>query len=399
VTSVIDPAALEIWPVPAASHSRRGLALVPGLLACAAIAAVATAAGRLVPVVGAPVCGIVLGVGIGVVVRKRGLDAPLKPGVAFAGRAVLQLAIVVLGTGLSLAQVAQTGWSSLPVLLGTLALALLAAWGFGHLLGIDDDLRTLIGVGTGICGASAIAATTAVIGAAEADVAYAISTIFAFNVIAVLAYPTLGHLLGLSQHAFGLWSGTAINDTSSVIAAAYTYGHAAGDYAVVVKLTRTLMIIPITIALSVMTSRRATRAVARVQVESLLHTTDGASGATLAEATDGVAGVGSSSAVAGAGRAGRPVRRLRIWQLVPWFLVGFLVAAALNSLGAVPHGAHSLLSTLSLFLITMALSGIGLATRPMALRSAGLRPLALGAILWATVGISSLLLQAATGMH
>lgn len=386
MTSVINPDALEIWPVPPPPPSRRGLALAPGLLACAAIAAVATAVGRLVPVVGAPVCGIVFGVGLGVVVRKRGLDAPLKPGVSFASRVVLQLAIVVLGTGLSLAQIAKTGWSSLPVLLGTLSLALLAAWGVGRLLGIDGDLRTLIGVGTGICGASAIAATTAVIGAAEADVAYAISTIFAFNVIAVLTYPTLGHLLGLSQHAFGLWSGTAINDTSSVIAAAYTYGHAAGDYAVVVKLTRTLMIIPISIALSVMVRRRETKAAANAAVE--------------AAAAAGAPGAGPGAAAAtGTRRGDRPVGRLRVWQLVPWFLVGFLVAAALNSLGAVPHGAHSPLSTLSLFLITMALSGIGLATRPLALRSAGLRPLALGAILWATVGISSLLLQAATGMH
>jgi uncharacterized membrane protein YadS len=263
----------------------------------------------------------------------------------------------------------------LPVLLGTLSLALLAAWGVGRLLGIDGDLRTLIGVGTGICGASAIAATTAVIGAAEADVAYAISTIFAFNVIAVLTYPTLGHLMGLSQHAFGLWSGTAINDTSSVIAAAYTYGHAAGDYGVVVKLTRTLMIIPITIALTVMTRRRAAAAAA----------------------SDGAADGGQTAAGAQAGRPGR--RRLRVWQLVPWFLIGFLAAAALNSLGGVPHAAHSPLSTLSLFLITMALSAIGLSTRPLALRNAGLRPLALGAILWATVGVSSLLLQAATGMH
>jgi len=272
--------------------------------------------------------------------------------------------------------------------LGTLSLALLAAWGVGRLLGIDGDLRTLIGVGTGICGASAIAATTAVIGAAEADVSYAISTIFAFNVIAVLTYPTLGHLLGLSQHAFGLWSGTAI------------YGHAAGDYGVVVKLTRTLMIIPITIALSLMTRRRAAKAAAGAPLESLGEAADGASRASPSEGADDASGASPGSAsTAGSGRAGRPVRRLRVWQLVPWFLVGFLAAAALNSLGGVPHAAHSPLSTLSLFLITMALSGIGLATRPLALRSAGLRPLALGAILWATVGISSLLLQAATGMH
>lgn len=379
MTSVIDPDALETWPARVPSRGTRGKALLPGLVLCSAVAAVATLLGRLVPVIGAPVCGIVLGVALGVALRKRSLDVPLQPGVSFTSRVVLQLAIVVLGSGLSLSQVARTGWSSLPVLLGTLSLALVAAWGVGRLLGIDGDLRTLIGVGTGICGASAIAATTAVIGAAEADVAYAISTIFAFNVIAVLTYPTLGHLLGLSQHAFGLWSGTAINDTSSVIAAAYTYGLAAGNYGVVVKLTRTLMIIPITIALAVMTRRRETAAAAMA-----------AAGGAPGEGVD-------DSARGGTGRAAR--RRIRLWQLVPWFLIGFLVAAGLNSLGGVPRAAHSPLSTLSLFLITMALSGIGLSTRPLALRNAGLRPLALGAILWATVGISSLLLQAATGLH
>lgn len=378
MTTVLSPDSPEPWPVPTPSRTTRGMAIVPGLLLCAGIAAVATILGRLVPVIGAPVCGIVLGVALGVVLRKRSLDVRLQPGVAFSSRTVLQLAIVVLGSGLSLTQVAHTGLSSLPVMLGTLSLALLAAWGVGHLLRIDGDLRTLIGVGTGICGASAIVATTAVIGAAEADVAYAISTIFAFNVIAVLTYPTLGHLLGLSQHAFGLWAGTAINDTSSVIAAAYTYGLAAGNYGVVVKLTRTLMIIPITIALAVMTRRRNS---------AVSRTTESASG----EQGD------DPTVKAALGDRNR--RRLRLWQLVPWFLIGFLLAAGFNSLGGVPQAAHSPLSTLSLFLITMALSGIGLSTRPRQLRNAGLRPLALGAILWATVGVSSLLLQAATGMH
>ena len=269
-------------------------------------------------------------------------------------------------------------------MLGTLSLALLAAWGVGRLLGISGDLRTLIGVGTGICGASAIAATTAVIGAAEADVAYAISTIFAFNVIAVLTYPMLGHLMGLSQHAFGLWAGTAINDTSSVIAAAYTYGLAAGNFGVVVKLTRTLMIIPITIGLAVLSRRR--------EAAELSAAAAGAAALEAPEAHDALARPASAAVKSSPAR-----RRLRFTQLVPWFLIGFVLAAGLNSLGGVPRAAHSPLSTLSLFLITTALSGIGLATRPLQLRNAGLRPLLLGAILWATVGVGSLLLQALTG--
>ena len=384
MTTVLSSIVPGTMPPPAPSRVARVTSLLPGLLACGGIAVMATVLGRLVPVIGAPVCGIVLGVAAGVVLRRRALDVPLHLGVAFASRTVLQLAIVLLGFGLSLAEVARTGLSSLPVMLGTLSLALLAAWGVGRLLGISGDLRTLIGVGTGICGASAIAATTAVIGAAEADVAYAISTIFAFNVIAVLTYPVLGHLMGLSQHAFGLWAGTAINDTSSVIAAAYTYGLAAGNFGVVVKLTRTLMIIPITIGLAVL-SRRG-------EAPEL----SGAAGADVVPGSPEAA-LGRTPPAAATNRSAR--RRLRFAQLVPWFLIGFVLAAGLNSLGGVPQAAHSPLSTLSLFLITMALSGIGMATRPLQLRKAGLRPLLLGAILWATVGVSSLLLQALTGMH
>ena len=357
------------WSRSVARRAAAWLALVPGLAACVAIAAAGTILAHVVPVMGAPVFGIVLGVLVGVLWRRRTRDLRLSPGLAFSSRTVLQLSIVVLGSGLSLAEIARTGVSSLPVMLGTLSLALLVAWAAGRLLGIDGALRTLIGVGTGICGASAIAATTAVIGAAEAEVAYAVSTIFAFNVIAVLTYPTLGHLLGLSQHAFGLWSGTAINDTSSVVAAAYSYGHAAGNYGVVVKLTRTLMIVPITLVLAFRLRRRG-------------------------EASSAGGSAVPSTSATSTGRheeSGRP----HLAQVVPWFLVGFLVAACLNSLGLIPSDLHAPLASAALFMITMALSAIGLSTRPAQLKAAGFRPLALGAILWATVAVSSLALQAA----
>ncbi|TVT51375.1 putative sulfate exporter family transporter [Amycolatopsis rhizosphaerae] len=276
------------------------------------------------------------------------------PGYQVAAKPVLQLSIVVLGTGLSLREVVRVGGGSLPVMLGTLAVALLGAWALGRLLGVGGDARTLIGVGTGICGASAIAATTAVIGAAETEVAYAVGTIFTFNIAAVLLFPPLGHLLGMSPHAFGLWSGTAINDTSSVVAAAFAYGGDAGAYGIVVKLTRTLMIIPIVLVLAVLSARR---------------------------------------------RAGGPVRlREMPWRrIVPVFLVGFVVAAGLDSAGLVPSGWHPALSGLGTFLITAALAGIGLSLRPADLRRAGPRPLVLGGLLWVAVAASSLGLQAVTG--
>ncbi|MGH3412881.1 MAG: YeiH family protein [Marmoricola sp.] len=329
---------------------------LPGLVAAVAIAVVATGVGSLLPLLGAPVAGIVIGVLLSGLAHRR---AALAPGIRVASGLVLQLAVVVLGSQLSLAEVAHVGVSSLPVMLGTLGVCLTAAHLLGRRLGIEADLRTLIGVGTGICGASAIAAVSPVIRARSNAIAYAISTIFCFNIIAVLLFPPLGHLLGMGQDAFGLFAGTAVNDTSSVVAAATTYGAEAGNHAVVVKLTRTLMIVPVCVGLSALAARRAGR---------------GAPGE--AAAVEGVLA--------------------RVWRLVPWFLVGFVVVAAGNSAGLVPAAAHQPLERASLFLVTMALAAIGLSTDVPALRRAGARPLLLGATLWLLVSVTSLLLQWAT---
>jgi uncharacterized integral membrane protein (TIGR00698 family) len=323
-------------------------ARLPGLAASTALAVVATVIGRLVPVLGGPVTGIVLGVLIAAIARP---GQRFQPGIRTASRFVLQLGVVVLGTQLSLAEVLRVGLASLPVMLGTLAVCLTGAYLIGRGLGVSGDVRTLIGVGTGICGASAIAAVTPVIAAAEADVAYAVSTIFLFNIAAVLTFPLIGHLLGLSQQAFGLFAGTAVNDMSSVVAASTAYGAAAASHAVVVKLTRTLLIIPICLGLAAIGSKRP-----------------------------------------GADASPAP---LRVTRLVPWFLAGFLVAAAAASAGLVPQQARGGLDQLSVFLITVALSAIGLSTDLRGLRRAGARPLLLGACLWLLVSATSLALQAA----
>lgn len=323
---------------------------VPGLLLAVGVAAVATGLGELLPIVGGPVFGIVLGAALAAVVPRH---ERLDPGLQFARSHVLQASIVLLGTGLSLSQVVHVGATSLPVLAGTLTVALVGARLVGAALGVPRDARTLIGVGTGVCGASAIAAITPVLGAAEADVAYAIGTIFTFNVAGVLLFPAVGHLLGLSQHAFGLWSGTAINDTSSVVAAAYSYGATAGAYAVVVNLTRSLAIIPITVGLALLRGRRS----------------------------------GADGRLDGASLA----------RLVPLFLVGFVATSAAQTAGVIPAGWHPALGHTAVFCITVALAAIGLSTRLSTLRQAGHRPLLLGAVLWAAVGVSSLLLQAVTG--
>jgi uncharacterized integral membrane protein (TIGR00698 family) len=329
--------------VPSSNRISSSLSLAPGLAAAAAVAGVAWPLGRLVPHVGWPVFGLALGVAAASILPR----APaLESGVAFASRYVLQAAVVALGATLSLGRVATVGGGSVPVLFGSLAAAFLAAYAGGRLLRVPGRLTTLIGVGTGICGASAIAAVSGVVGAAQAEIAYAVSTIFAFNLVAIALFPPLGHLLGLSEPAFGLWAGTAINDTSSVVAAAYSFGPAAGAQAVVVKLTRTLMILPVAAILAV--AVRRTRAVA--------------------------------------------------WRrIVPWFLLIFVGAAALGTAGRIPRSADHSVRLLAEALITVALAAIGLSTRLGDLRRTGLRPLLLGALVWVSVALASLAVQRATG--
>jgi len=321
---------------------------LPGLAVVAVIATVATLIGHRLTLLGGPVAGILLG---GLFARPlrsgRQHGARLAPGIKFASGRILQFAVVLLGTQLSVAEVARVGLSSLPVMLGTLAVCLTAAYLLGRALGIDADLRTLIGVGTAICGASAIAAVSPVIKARGTSIAYAISTIFCFNIAAVLLFPPLGHLLGMSQQAFGLFAGTAVNDTSSVVAAATTYGAEATNHAVVVKLVRTLMIIPVCLVLAALMSRRS-------------HT---------------------------------PGARASVIRLIPWFLVGFVLVVVASSLGAVPVPVRPGFEQASIFCITMALTAIGLSIDVSALRKSGARPILLGAALWLLVSLTSLLLQ------
>lgn len=310
---------------------------------CVVVAVVATVLGRFAPIVGAPVFSILIGVAIAIFAAP---STQFKPGIAFASKKLLQWSIVLLGANLSIAQIAHGGATSLPVMLGTLVVTLALAYGIGRALGLERDLRRLLGVGTAICGGSAIAAVSSVIEADQADIAYALGAVFLFNVVAVLVFPALGHAAHMSQAAFGLWAGTAINDTSSVVAASFSYGHAAGTDAVIVKLTRTLLIVPIVLyyAWRRMQSAR-----------------------------------GEGHAVA--------------WsKVMPWFVLWFLIAAALNSFGVIPAVIKSQLPAVALFCIVVALAGVGLGTDLAKIRAAGLRPLALGAILWVAISISSLLI-------
>ncbi|MFK2877306.1 YeiH family protein [Rhodanobacter hydrolyticus] len=321
----------------------------PGLLLAIAIALVAWWLGRLLPLIGGPVIGILLGIAVRNIVAP---DARFTPGIAFAGKQVLQWSIIALGFGLSLTQVAKTGLESLSVTLVTLTVAFLSAWALGRWLGVHDKLKILIGVGTAICGGSAIAAVTPIIKPDEHDTAFAISTIFLFNVVAVLLFPLLGHLLHLSDLGFGLWAGTAINDTSSVVAAGYSFSHAAGDYATIVKLTRATLIIPICLILAFAVAAR----------EKKMGATD-----------------------------------FSLRRIFPWFILWFLVASALRTAGLIPVAIQPALHAAAEFLIIVALTAIGLSANLRKMIASGPRPILLGLGVWAAVSVSSLAVQLLIG--
>ncbi len=322
-------------------------AALPGFLFAALLAALASYVARFAPLLGAPVIAILLGVAVSSVLR---VPAALGPGVAFSARTVLQGAIVVSGFGISLANIYRTGLSTLPVTLGTIAIALALAPPLGRLLRLDVKLRELVAIGTAICGASAIAAVASVIEPSEAEVALAIATIFCYNIAAVFTFPLIGHALGMTQAAFGVWAGTAINDTSSVVAAGFAYGQEAGTQATIVKLTRATLILPIVGAVALLAAR----------------TERG---------------------------SGRPVP----WaHIVPWFILWFLAAALVNTLGVVPGHWHAAIADAATYLISLALAAIGLQTALPTLARAGARPLALGFLLWLAVAFSSLAIQHVT---
>lgn len=325
--------------------------LFPGLLVCFGLAVPAFLAGRLFPLVGSAVFAILFGLAAGPFMR-----APrLAPGIRFAGRGVLKGSIVLLGFRMRLDEVAAVGARSSAVMLCTAAASFAAAAVLARVLRVPGKQAALIGVGTSICGGSAIAACAPAIEAEEEDVARAVSTIFLFNVAAALVFPPLGRLIGLSDEGFGLWAGTAVNDTSSVIAAASAWSEYAGnatalDLATVVKLARTLLIVPVAVVLS------------------LVH----------------------------AKRSGKGAGGVDLVRVFPWFALGFLAAAAINTYFPLPAAATDALGFCSAFLIAAAMAAIGASTGAASLAKGGARPVLLGLGCWIVVSLVSLAVQFAT---
>lgn len=332
-----------------------------GLLLCLAISVPAFFLGQLLPVIGGPVFAILLGMIITLFIKNKGM---LQNGITFTSKKILQYAVILLGFGLNLASILQTGAQSLPIIIATIATSLIVAFVLYKVLKIHSKTATLIGVGSSICGGSAIAATAPVIDADDEEIAQSISVIFLFNVIAALIFPTLGGLIGLSNDGFGLFAGTAVNDTSSVTAAASAWDGIHGsntlDTATIVKLTRTLAIIPITLVLAFVQSRKAKKA----------------------EAETGI--------------------NFSFKKAFPMFIVYFVLASVITTLctSFLPSGIQiysnaifSFLKQLSKFFIIMAMAAIGLNTNIIKLVKSGGKPILLGLCCWIAISAVSLLMQ------
>lgn len=317
---------------------------LPGIALAAVIAIPAWLIGKLVPVVGSPVLGILFGMLLAFWKRPQ----QLNDGIAYTSKKVLQYSIILLGFEMNLFNVFRVGRQTLVLMAFTLTAAFLTAYFAGKLLKLDGNTKTLIGVGSAICGGSAIAATAPVIHADDDEVAHSISTIFLFNVAAAFLFPFLGHVFGMSDQSFGLWAGTAVNDTSSVVAAGYTFSNAAGSLAVIVKLTRTLMIVPVTLVLAIYTSKK---------------------------------------------EAGNHKGSYSIVKIFPWFVLGFVLASVINTFVALPAGMGSFLAQAGKFMIVMAMASIGLNTNLVKLVKSGGKPILLGFICWVVLAVTSLAVQ------
>ncbi len=339
-------------------------AVVPGLALCVAIAVPSWFLGKLVPVIGSAVFAIVIGMVIAFFRRPQWLERGIK----FSSKKILQASIVFLGFNMNFYTVVQVGKDSLLIILSTIATALIVSFVLSKLMKIPSAVGTLVGVGSSVCGGSAIAATAPVIRAKDGDVATAISVIFLFNVIAAFTFPALGTALGLSDTGFGMWAGTAVNDTSSVVAAGNSWASMHGsdvalNYATIVKLTRTLAIIPITLVLAIFVGVRAKR----------------------------TANGGEAS---GAG--------FSFVKIFPWFVLFFLAAAIVNTWAfpamGVPSGVSSFLSEAGKFMIAVAMAAIGLNTNVIKLVKSGGKPILLGFVCWVCIAGVSLGVQSALGI-
>ncbi|RNF39720.1 YeiH family protein [Planococcus salinus] len=319
---------------------------IPGLLMVFIIAYISQSVGKDIPLLGSTVTAILLGV---LIRNFIGMPTVFSPGIQYSLKSVLKLAIILLGTSLNLVQVFTIGSQSIVVISAVVILGIILTIGIGRWMGLSGNIPALIGVGTAICGATAIAAISPIMKSKEEETAFAITTIFIFNIIAVILYPIIGVLTGMNDEVFGMWAGAAIHDTSSVVAASFAYSDEAGGIATVVKLTRTLFLIPLALLIGIYISSRASK-------------------------------------------EGGTLSGVKISKIFPWFLLGFLAMSVLNTLGMFSESAVQNITQTSKFMILMAMASVGLGVNFKQIKEIGLKPIYLGLIASLIVALVSILI-------
>lgn len=330
--------------------------LIPGVILALVVAGVAWFLAKIpvgvvnangtVNTVGSYIGSSVIALFIGMAINGiRKPDEKLVHGLRFTSKKILKFAIILLGSSMTITTVLKVGSVSIEVMFFTLLTCFGGGYFIGRALGLNWKLSNLISAGTGICGGSAIAAIAPVIDAEDSDIAYAMSATFLFDMAMIVLFPLMGKAMMLSDQVYGLWSGTAVNDTSSVVAASYAFSEIAGDFATMVKLTRTLAIIPTVIVFALIEVNIKKRE---------------------AKLSNGESDVKAN---------------VSFMKLFPWFILGFVALAIVNSMGIIPAAVSAAAKSLSKFLMVAALAAIGLNTSFRDMSKSGARPMIHGFII------------------
>lgn len=327
---------------------KKRIMFVLGVGICMSVAILSVMLERVIP--GELLGSSIIALFLGTIINSFFHPAWIKPALKFTSKRILKMAIILLGASLSVSTIMSVGKMTFFVMLFTFAMCFGGGFFIRKLFGLNWKLSNLISAGTGICGGSAVAAIAPVIDADDKDIAFALSSTFLFDMVMVALYPIMGRILGMSDIAYGIWAGTSVNDTASVVASGYAFSEVAGDFATMVKLTRTIAIIPTVLVFAYIGTR--------VKQKELQSVSDG--------------------------------KKVNVLKIIPWFIAGFLALAIVNSVGLIPSEVSGVMKSASKFLMVTALAAIGLGTSITDFKKAGLSPMFYGITIDTLVTLTAL---------
>lgn len=330
------------------SKAKKRGSFILGVAICFAVAGLSILIEKLIPgeLLGASIIALFMGT----IINTFFHPAWISPALKFTSKRILKVAIILLGASLSVNTIMSVGKMTFFVMIFTFAMCFGGGYFIRKLFGLNWKLSNLISAGTGICGGSAVAAIAPVIDADDKDVAFAMSSTFLFDMVMIALYPIMGKALGLSDIAYGIWAGTSVNDTASVVASGYAFSEIAGDFATMVKLTRTIAIIPTVLVFAYISTR--------IKQKELKAANNG--------------------------------QKVNLVKIVPWFIGGFLLLAILNSVGWIPTAVSGIMKGTSKYLMVTALAAIGLGTSITDFKKAGLKPMFYGITIDTLVTLTAL---------